>query len=210
MIEMAKAMIAADHGVMPEMDDMNVELQDGLKDSGIGGVLGVWGDMNPNAITKDETYDDACSTEWSGNLVTEPEVTVMTKDWTYGGDVVFSESEMSFVKNADGTLTEGINYKTNAVNKQRLYRFVCSEMNFVKQGSVEESILVCCTSSDGEPGMSVFFTKESTICVSESMWMRSLISDILDFSMLHSYTQLLFPLRTGAPRSVDGNKKLYD
>jgi hypothetical protein len=136
MIEMAKAMIAAEHGVMPEMDDMDAELQDGLKDSGID-VLGVWGDMNPNAVTKDETNDDVC--------ITEPEVTVMTKDGTWGGD------------------------------------FVCSEMNFVKQCSVEESISGGCTLSDGEPGMRVFFTKESTICVSESMWIRSLISDILGF-----------------------------
>jgi hypothetical protein len=37
MIEKAKAMIAAEHGVMPEMDDhMDVELQDGSKDAGIG------------------------------------------------------------------------------------------------------------------------------------------------------------------------------
>jgi hypothetical protein len=37
--------------------------------------------------------------------------------------------------------------------------------------SVEESIIENGTSGDDEPVMSGFFTKESTICVSESMWM---------------------------------------
>jgi hypothetical protein len=127
MIEMAKAMTtAAEHGVMPETmpetDDVNAELKDGLKDSR------VLGGMNPKAVTKDETYDDARNTESSVILVTEPEVMVMTKDGTLG--------------------------------------FVRSEMNFVKQCSVEESISDGCTSGHGEPGMNVCFTKEATICVS--------------------------------------------
>ena len=69
---MAEAMTAAEHGLMSKTNDVNVELRNGLKDSGIG-LPGVLGDMNPNVVTEDETTDDACSSEGSGILVTERE-----------------------------------------------------------------------------------------------------------------------------------------
>lgn len=104
---------AAEHDTMPKTkkllgsDNVSAELKDGLEDSGMG-VLGVLGDMNLNAVTKDETYDDASSTEGPRILVTEPEVTVKANDGTWGSDVLLSDA--SFLVNqsfVEESITQG-------------------------------------------------------------------------------------------------------
>ena len=77
--------------------------------------------------------------------------------------------------------------------------------------SVEESIVEEGASGDDEPEMSGFFTKESTICVSESVD-GSLVSDILEFSCygfrfnhIHILNSFLLSKQARAEASVKPN-----